>query len=223
MALEYCSKEQEYPHCFYPFLAIATSTITHTGILFKRPWRKLSPPPKKTSSTTSTMYLVTKTSSYENSSNASHDETPAVNGLRPKPAYTVKIFPAAHIESIPESSLGEISTEVQKLYIWAAHVWHHGNTSRPISDESEDSIYRRDKCKDGCVGYIYSWTCKKGWKYGHVFVDVLCGSKCITCLEAVVRISLPRYLNFKVKMARDPDIVIHVKVEDGWPDPLFID
>ncbi|KAM0176255.1 hypothetical protein ACHAPC_009316 [Botrytis cinerea] len=169
------------------------------------------------------MYLVTKTSSYENSSNASHDETPAVNGLRPKPAYTVKIFPAAHIESIPESSLGEISTEVQKLYIWAAHVWHHGNTSRPISDESEDSIYRRDKCKDGCVGYIYSWTCKKGWKYGHVFVDVLCGSKCITCLEAVVRISLPRYLNFKVKMARDPDIVIHVKVEDGWPDPLFID
>ncbi|KAF7885396.1 uncharacterized protein EAF01_011460 [Botrytis porri] len=127
------------------------------------------------------MYSVTKNFCYENPSSALHTGRPAVNDLLSNPTHTVKLFPATHIESIPQSSPGDIPTEIQRLCTWAAHVWHHGHTSNPISDESKDSIYRRDECKDGCVGYIYSWTCKKGWKSGHVFVDVSCGSKCITC------------------------------------------
>ncbi|KAF7926003.1 uncharacterized protein EAE97_010303 [Botrytis byssoidea] len=127
------------------------------------------------------MYLVTNKFCSKDSNNASHGECPAVNALLSKPKYTVKIFPATLIETIPQSPSGEIPTEVQKLYTWAGHIWHHGHTSNPISNESKDSIYRRDKCKDGCVGYIYSWACKRGWKTGHVFVDVLCGSECITC------------------------------------------
>ncbi|TGO55262.1 hypothetical protein BCON_0094g00110 [Botryotinia convoluta] len=127
------------------------------------------------------MYSVTKNFCYENSINASHGDSPTVNTLLSKPTYTVKLFPATHIESIPQSSPGEIPTEVQRLYTWAAHVWHHRHTSNPISNESKDSIYRRGECRDECVGYIYSWNCKKGWKAGHVFVDVSCGSKCITC------------------------------------------
>ncbi|TGO76292.1 hypothetical protein BELL_0164g00210 [Botrytis elliptica] len=127
------------------------------------------------------MYSATKNFCSGNFYSASHGDSPAIDTLLSKPTYTVKIFPATHIESIPQSSPGEIPTEVQKLCTWAAHVWHHGHTSNPISNESKDSIYRRDQCKDGCIGYIYSWACKKGWKAGHVFVDVLCGSECITC------------------------------------------
>ncbi|TGO22998.1 hypothetical protein BPAE_0147g00010 [Botrytis paeoniae] len=181
MALEILLKSDGIPSLLLPFSCNCnTYWYLHDHILQKTS-RTFLTLPKSALSTTSTMYSVTKNSCYENLSNALHHGSPAVNDLLSKPTYTVKIFSATQIESIPQSSPGEIPTEVQRLYTWAAHAWHHGQTSNPISDESKDSIYRRDECKDGCVGNIYSWACRKGWKAGHVFVDVLCGSKCMTC------------------------------------------
>ncbi|THV48387.1 hypothetical protein BGAL_0252g00190 [Botrytis galanthina] len=104
------------------------------------------------------MDSVTKNFCYGNLNNASHGDSPAIDTVLSKPTYTVKIFPAAQIESIPQSSPGEIPTEIQKLCTWAAHVWHHGQTREMSAKTGVLAISTLGLVKKDGKRVMYSWT-----------------------------------------------------------------